>query len=175
MLRSILTLAVLSVISAPAGAALVTINESGDFGGTNANKTASTNIGTITDSPVELIGIINGSADNIDAWTFTIPAGRTLTAINVTASGFDGSNDFVDLYTNTAIDPDAPGNIGDLLTAALVVGNHPLSVGPGTYKLSALSTETKGYTIQIVSVPEPSAVAAVGLLAAGMLARRRRA
>jgi hypothetical protein len=145
----------------------------GDFGGTLAARTLSTNIGTLTDSPVQLVGTINGDSDAIDAWTFTIPAGRTITSINVTASSFTGFNDYLDLYTNLNIDPTANASIGDLLTAPLVVGNHALAVGPGTYKLTTLSAEVGNYSIQINSIPEP---ASLGLLAgsAAMALRRRR-
>jgi hypothetical protein len=135
----------------------VVINEVGDFPGTLASPTLSQNIGTLTDFITQLNGTIAGSPDTVDAWTFTVPASWHVTGVNVIASGFDGTNDFVDIYSNLGSNPNLVA--GDLLSGPLTVGTvSPLSmIGPGTYKLSAVSAENASYSIQITAVPEASA------------------
>lgn len=158
--------------------------ESGDFPGDDSHQALSFDLGELPDTLVEISGAIAGGTDKIDAWTFTVPLGAMLTHVNVTLSGFDGIMDYVDLYSDPATNPVLFE--GDLLSQSLVLGSHPLVVGPGTYKLSTISQEHASYTVQLVSsfgfaaasVPEPAAsllgAVVCAAAAAGYLVNRRR-
>jgi hypothetical protein len=166
--------------------ATLVVAESGDFLGDNVNQAASENLGVLTDPVVQISGSISGALDKVDAWTFTVPPGALLTGINVLASEFDGSQDWVDLFSDPGTNPVFLQ--GDLLSESLLPASYPfpVGIGPGTYKLTAISEESAAYILEIVStfapsvpVPEPSAFALGGLisavLAARCLVRRRRA
>jgi hypothetical protein len=154
------------------------IAESGDFLGDSVDQAASENLGVLTDPLVQISGSIAGAVDKVDAWTFTVPPGAFLTGVSVLASGFDGSQDWLDLYSDPSTNPVFLQ--GDLLSESLLVANYPLpmGMGAGTYKLTAISEQSAGYMLQIMStfghsaaIPEPSALALVGLVGAVLAAR----
>jgi hypothetical protein len=161
------------------------VAESGDFLGDSSNPTAYENLGVLSDPIVQISGAIAGDVDKVDAWTFTVPAGVFVTDINIVGSGFDGSLDWLDLYSEVSVNPVVTQ--GDLFSQPLIAANYalPIAVGAGTYKLTAISEQNAGYLFQLVTsispsvvVPEPSALAFGGLisalLAAGYLVRRKR-
>ena len=177
---------VLALLPAAVSHATLVVAESGDFLGDSTNQNASENLGVLTEPVVQISGTISGALDKVDAWTFTVPPGALLSGINVLASGFDGSQDWVDLYSDPATNPVFLQ--GDLLSEGLLAASYPfpVSIGPGTYKLTAISEESAAYILEIVStfghsaaVPEPSAFALGAIvsvfLAARYLVRRRRA
>jgi hypothetical protein len=147
------------------------VAESGDFPGDSSNPAAYENLGVLSDPIVRLSGTIAGELDKVDAWTFTVPPGALLTDVNIVASGFDGSFDWVDLFSEVSVNPVLI--TGDLFSESLLVANHslPLAVGPGTYKLTTISEQNATYIVDLVSefgptvaVPEPSALLLSGLV-----------
>jgi hypothetical protein len=177
---------VIALLPAAFAHATLVIAESGDFLGDSSNQAASEILGVLTDPVVQISGSISGALDKVDAWTFTVPPGALLAGINVLSSGFDGSQDWVDLYSDPSTNPVFIS--GDLLSEGLLAASYPfpVGVGPGTYKLTAISEQSAAYILELVStfghsatVPEPSAFALGGLisvfLAACYLVKRRRA
>lgn len=191
-----LRLASLALLSLPAQAATIwTESLNGDL---SSNEASPTSLSVTVGSNV-IIGSVNGNTDNRDYITITIPAGQSLSEINLltyddlnTGAANDGNRGFhaINLGSTSFIpsgatassflggnhlDPLIGTNLLPGLGAGIAGSGFTGALGPGTYSYLVQQTglELTGYAIEFTIVPEPSA-ALLSLAGAALVFRRRR-
>ena len=189
----------LALLTATASAATIwTETSNGDL---SSNEAAPTSLVVVLGSNI-ISGNVNGTTDARDYVTFTILPGQSLGAIQLldyddlnTGTAGDGNTGFSAINLGaTSFIPSAgtvgsflganhltSGQIGENILAGLgsaglgAAGFAGGTLGPGTYSFLVQQTgpQLTGYSVNLVVVPEPSALllSCVGL---GMGLRRRR-
>jgi len=188
----------LALLTATASAATIwTETSNGDL---SSNEAAPTSVVVVMGSNI-INGNVNGTTDARDYVTFTILPGQSLGAIQLldyddlnTGTAGDGNTGFSAINLGATSFIPSSGTVGSFLGANHLtsgqigeniltgLGNAGLgaagftgALGPGTYSflVQQTSSQLTGYSVNLVVVPEPSALllSCVGL---GIGLRRRR-
>lgn len=193
----VLRLASLALLALPAQAVTVwTEAVNGDLSSNNASPTAlSLSLGSNV-----INGNVNGGTDNRDYITFTIGPGQSLAAINLlsyddlnTGAANDGNMGFTSINLGSTSFVPTPATslnfLGGNHLASSQIGTDILAgmgagiagtgftgvLGPGTYSYLVQQTgpELTGYSVELMIVPEPSALL-LSIAGAGLVFGRRR-
>jgi hypothetical protein len=191
---------VLSLALLTSTASAVTIWTESVNGDLSSNEAAPTAVVVTLGSNI-INGNVNGTTDARDYVTFTVQPGQSLSAIQLlsyddldTGPANDGNTGFSAINLGSTSFIPSAGTVGSFLGANHLtnpqvgsnilpgLGNAGLgaagftgSLGPGTYSFLVQQTgpQLTGYSVDLVIVPEPSALM-LSFAGLGMVLRRRR-